>query len=215
MLRAKAVNSLGRAILSKESAAKVYEVFLMVALAEQLTHRGFVWEIRDFTGRKCSTLYYRGSPAFLSSGGSLAIWRPKKPSQVFEFFNGVRWIGHSGESHEADIALINSRNLKGYRKANHAVFAPIIFAAECKYIRTTLPLDYVRSLLGLHLELNPSHMHLVTKPHYNRSIYHIARHYRRFRWPIYYSWKVDDFTDANLKRFLDFACHRIERLTSD
>jgi hypothetical protein len=148
-------------LLRANGAGRLFELFVMTGMAENLSGRGYdVWLQRSDGSRMLPgdpTLEFiqRGgapggiAPAASGAGNASCIGFQRPGSaQAWEIWNGVQFEGRSGAAHEFDVAIVPQQVGSELRLAGGQPFGRPRVAVECKDVATSGSIDEMRTLVA-------------------------------------------------------------------
>lgn len=161
------VTALGHAA----GAGRIFELFVMTAMAERLRHAGFsVWLQRSDGSRILPTDADRrfiqrggaptGVPAATAGTNNASVigfrWRQRRS---WEIWNGIQFIGRSGAMHEIDISVVPASVGAALRATGGVPVGRPRVAIECKDVGTAGSLDEMRAFIARLYDMTLLHAH--------------------------------------------------------
>ena len=162
----RALNSIvGNATVLKNAggAGRIYELFLMTAIADSLQAAGAnVW-IKRSDGTKIRSgdanrqfVQRGGSPSGLpgraqgANGMSAIAFQLHNSRREWEIWNGVQFSGRSGGKHEFDISIVPAHTASALRGriSGGVPFGRPVVAIECKDVSTPGTIDEMRAFVA-------------------------------------------------------------------
>lgn len=144
-------------------AGRIYELYLMTALADRLKAAGATVWVQRSDGTKINAtdanpvfVQRAGAPSGLPGAGqgangmSTIAFSLKNSTKIWEIWNGVQFSGRSGAKHEFDIAIVphdTGTVLRGLSKGGVPFGRPVV-AIECKDVSTAGSVDEMRAFIA-------------------------------------------------------------------
>ena len=144
-------------------AGRLYELFLMTSIADNLRSAGATVWVRRSDGTKIGPgdanrqfVQRGGLPSGLPGSGqgangmSAFAFQLKNSQREWEIWNGVQFCGRSGAKHEFDIAIVpvhTASTLRAQRTGGVPFGRPVV-AIECKDVSTPGTVDEMRAFVA-------------------------------------------------------------------
>jgi hypothetical protein len=158
-----AITGSATVLQNANGAGRVYELYLMSAIADKLRSEGATVWVRRSDGTTISPgdanrqfIQRGGAPSGLPGGRqgahgmSVFAFRLKNSLREWEIWNGVQFFGRSGAKHEFDIAVVPAHTASTLRaqKAGGVPFGRPVIAIECKDVSTPGGVDEMRTFVA-------------------------------------------------------------------
>ena len=169
---------------SANGPGRIFELFVMTALAKELLNRGCdVWLQRsDGTriqpGDSDRRFIQRGgSPTGIAAASqgpnnaSAIVFRKESSAAEWELWNGIQFCGRSGAYHEIDIAVVPREVGHALRLTGGSPVGRPRVAIECKDVGTAGTIDETRTLVARLYDLTILKSHHIAYPSPLQAIY--------------------------------------------
>ena len=154
-----ALQQAGTSRIEQSDLDDLFEAYVLVGLVRAARDEGWRVSLLDMWEQPAPEALFRRSPGNIyKSPGSknfthFLLERPGVPS--LEAHIGIKVTGKSDVEHECDVALLPQDTARSCRRHRvHPRSTRLLFAAECKFLASRVPLHYGRGFVGLATELS-------------------------------------------------------------
>ena len=154
-----ALQHAGSSRIEQSDLDDLFEAYVLVGLVRAARDEGWGVSLMDMEDQPATEALFRRSPGNIyESPGSqnfthFVLERPEVPT--LEAHIGIKITGKSDVEHECDVALLPQDTARSCRRHRvHPRSAKLLFAAECKFLTSRVPLKYGRGFVGLSTELS-------------------------------------------------------------
>lgn len=137
----------------------LFEAYVLVGLVGAARDEGWTVSLLDMWEQPASEALFRKSPGNIyETPGSQNFTHfvfEKSGVPTLEAHIGIKVTGKSDIEHECDVALLPQDTARSCRLHRvHPRSTRLLFAAECKFLTSRVPLHYGRGFVGLATELS-------------------------------------------------------------